>query len=325
MTPIWIVLAGLAALVVGAELLVRGGTHLAARLGVSPMVIGVTVVSLGTSAPELAIGIDAAATGNGSLALGNIAGTNTLNLLLILGIAALIRPLTLRSHAIRLDLPAMVAAAVILLLLALDGAVSRADGVVLVILGVVYTAVVVAAARRESRAIRAEFAREFGERPVPPEGARARAIRAAVALVAGIGIIVLGADWLVDGAVELATGFGVPVSVIGLTIVAIGTSAPELATAIVATIRRERDIAVGNLLGSSVYNILIVFGIAALVPDGGIDVDRDLVAVDLPVMVAATIACIPVFLTGRRMQRIEGGVFVAAYLVYLSSLLLLRT
>lgn len=325
MTPIWIVLAGLAALVVGAELLVRGGTHLAARLGVSPMVIGVTVVSLGTSAPELAIGIDAAATGNGSLALGNIAGTNTLNLLLILGIAALIRPLTLRSHAIRLDLPAMVAAAVILLLLAVDGAVSRADGVVLVILGVVYTAVVVAAARRESRAIRAEFAREFGERPVPPEGARARAIRAAVALVAGIGIIVLGADWLVDGAVELATGFGVPVSVIGLTIVAIGTSAPELATAIVATIRRERDIAVGNLLGSSVYNILIVFGIAALVPDGGIDVDRDLVAVDLPVMVAATIACIPVFLTGRRMQRIEGGVFVAAYLVYLSSLLLLRT
>ncbi|MGR0219962.1 calcium/sodium antiporter [Agromyces sp. ZXT2-6] len=325
MTSIWIVLAGLVALVAGAELVVRGGTHLAARLGVSPMVIGVTVVSLGTSAPELAIGIDAAATGNGSLALGNIVGTNSLNLLLVLGIAALIRPLTLRSHAIRLDLPAMVTAAVILLLLAVDGVVSRADGVVLVILGVIYTAVVVAAARRESLAIRAEFAREFGERRMPPEATRARAIRATAALLAGIGIIVLGADWLVDGAVDLAMGFGVPVSVIGLTIVAIGTSAPELATAIVATIRRERDIAVGNLLGSSVYNILIVFGIAALLPESGIGVDRDLLAIDLPVMAAATIACVPVFLTGRRMQRIEGGVFVGAYLVYLASLLLLRT
>ncbi|MGR2751888.1 calcium/sodium antiporter [Agromyces arachidis] len=324
MTPIWIVLAGLVALVIGAELLVRGGTHLAARLGVSPMVIGVTVVSLGTSAPELAIGIDAAAKGTGSLALGNIAGTNTLNLLLIMGIAALIRPLTLRSHAIRIDLPAMVAAAVILLLLTLDGLVTRADGVVLLILGAAYTAVVVEAARRESRAIRAEFAREFAEPRLPAAATRARAVRAAIGLVAGIAGVVVGADWLVYGAVELAAGFGVPVAVIGLTVVAIGTSAPELATAIVATIRRERDIAVGNLLGSSVYNILLVFGVTAVVPSSGIVVDPELIAIDLPVMAAATIACVPVFLTGRRMQRIEGGVFVVAYLAYLTSVVVLR-
>ncbi|MRX44683.1 calcium/sodium antiporter [Agromyces kandeliae] len=319
-----LLVAGLLALVGGAELLVRGGTRLAARLGVSPMVIGVTVVSLGTSAPELAIGIDAAAQGSGSLALGNIVGTNTLNVLLILGIAALIRPLTLRSHAIRLDLPAMVVAAVTLLLLCADGVVTRFDGALLVMLGIVYTVTIVRAARREGLAARAEFAREFGEPRARVAAARTRAVRDAVQLVVGIGIVVLGADWLVSGAVAMAEGFGIPVSVIGLTIVAIGTSSPELVTAIVATIRRERDIAVGNLLGSTVFNILFIFGITSLVPADGIGVDPGILAIDLPVMVAATIACIPVFLTGRRMQRVEGAVFVVAYLAYLASLLLFR-
>ncbi|MFC9918660.1 calcium/sodium antiporter [Agromyces binzhouensis] len=320
-----LLVGGLLALVGGAELLVRGGTRLAARLGVSPMVIGVTVVSLGTSAPELAIGIDAAAQGTGSLALGNIVGTNTLNVLLILGIAALIRPLTLRSHAIRLDLPAMVVAAATLLLLCADGVVTRFDGALLVLLGIVYTVIIVRAAHREGLAARAEFAREFGAPRARAAGEPTRTVRDAVQLVAGIGIVVLGADWLVSGAVELAAGFGVPVSVIGLTIVAIGTSSPELVTAIVATIRRERDIAVGNLLGSSVFNILFIFGITSLIPADGIGVDRGILTIDLPVMVGATIACIPVFLTGRRMQRVEGAVFVVAYLAYLTSLLLFRT
>jgi cation:H+ antiporter len=244
--------------------------------------------------------------------------------LLILGIAALIRPLTLRSHAIRLDLPAMVAAALVLLLLCADGVVTRFDGALLILLGVVYTALIVRAARREGLAARAEFAREFGEPRARVAAARRHAVRDAVQLVAGIGIVVVGAAGLVNGAVALAEGFGIPVSVIGLTIVAIGTSSPELVTAIVATIRRERDIAVGNLLGSSVFNILFVFGITSLVPAEGIPVDRGILTVDLPVMVAATIACIPVFLTGRRMQRIEGAAFVVAYLVYLTSLLVLR-
>jgi len=319
-----LVVVGLLALIVGAELLVRSGTRLAARLGISPMVIGVTVVSIGTSAPELAIGIDAAAQGSGSLALGNIVGTNTLNVLLILGIAALIRPLTLRSHAIRLDLPAMVVAAVTLLLLCADGLVTRFDGALLLVLGIVYTVLIVRAARREGLAARAEFAREFGEPRAPVATTRARTALDAVQLVGGIAIVVVGADWLVDGAVGLAAGFGVPISIIGLTIVAIGTSSPELVTAIVATIRRERDIAVGNLLGSTVFNILFIFGITSLVPPDGIGVDREILAIDLPVMVAATIACIPVFLTGRRMQRVEGAVFVVAYLVYLATLLLFR-
>lgn len=325
MTAFWVFLVGLLATIGGAELLVRGGTRLAARLGISPMVIGVTIVSLGTSTPELAIGIDAALQGSGSLALGNIAGTNTLNLLLILGLAAVIRPITLRSQVIRLDLPIMVAAAMALFLLALDGVVTRVDGAILIALGLLYSIVIVRAAHRETVAARVEFAREFGEPRVRAESSKGRTIRDVVRLVAGIGVIVVGADWLVTGAVDLARGFGVSEAIIGLTIVAIGTSAPELVTAIVASLRREPDIAVGNLIGSSVYNIVFIFGVTSLVPSGGINVDAGLIAIDLPVMLAATVACIPVFVTGSRMRRIEGVVFVVAYLIYLGTLVFLRT
>lgn len=325
MTGFWIFLVGLVATIGGAELLVRGGTRLAARLGISPMVIGVTVVSLGTSTPELAIGIDAALQGSGSLALGNIAGTNTLNLLLILGLAALIRPLTLSSQVIRLDLPIMVAAAIALLLLALDGVVTRVDGGVLIALGLVYSVVTVRTAHRETVAARVEFAREFDEPRIRVVSSKGRTIRNVVWLVAGIGVIVVGADWLVTGAVDLARGFGVSEALIGLTVVAIGTSAPELVTAIVATLRREPDIAVGNLIGSSVYNIVFIFGVTSLIPSGGIHVDPELIAIDLPVMVAATVACVPVFLTGSRMRRLEGVAFVVSYVVYLGTLVFLRT
>ncbi|WP_248305668.1 calcium/sodium antiporter [Agromyces sp. H66] len=325
MTGFWVFLVGLLATIGGAELLVRGGTRLAARLGISPMVIGVTVVSLGTSIPELAIGIDAALRGSGSLALGNIAGTNTLNLLLILGLAAVVQPLTLRSQVIRLDLPIMVAAAVALLLVALDGVVTRLDGAALIALGLLYSVLIVRAAHHESVATRVEFAREFGEPRIRAVSAKGRTVRDVIWLVAGIGVIVVGADWLVNGAVDLARGFGVSEALIGLTIVAIGTSAPELVTAIVATIRRERDIAVGNLIGSSVYNIVFIFGVTSMVASDGVRVEPELIAIDLPVMVAATVACIPVFITGSRMRRLEGAAFVVAYVVYLGTLVFLRT
>ncbi|WP_229662312.1 calcium/sodium antiporter [Agromyces bauzanensis] len=325
MTGFWLFLVGLLATIGGAELLVRGGTRLAARLGISPMVIGVTVVSLGTSTPELAIGIDAALQGSSSLALGNIAGTNTLNLLLILGLAAVVQPLTLRSQAIRLDLPIMVAAAAALFLVALDGVVTRLDGGALIALGLLYSVLIVRAAHRETVATRVEFAREFGEPRIRAVSAKRRTVRDVIWLVAGIGVIVVGANWLVNGAVDLARGFGVSDAFIGLTVVAIGTSAPELVTAIVATIRRERDIAVGNLIGSSVFNIVFIFGVTSLIPSDGIRVDPEIIAIDLPVMVAATVACIPVFLTGNRMRRLEGAAFVAAYVVYLGTLVFLRT
>ncbi len=315
---------GLLALVGGAELVVRGGSRVAARFGISPIVIGVTVVALGTSAPELAIGIGAALRGSGSLAVGNIAGTNVLNLLFILGLVALLRPVELRSQTLRLDLPMIVGAALLLWLLAADGRITRLDGAVLVLFGVVYTVLVVRLARRESAAVRAEFVAEYGvtKRQTGPVW---HLLRDAAWLVIGIAVIVVGANWLVEGATGIARTLGLSEAFIGLTVVAIGTSAPELATAIVATLRKEHDIAVGNLLGSSVYNILFILGVTALVPAGGIAVERPLVVIDIPVMVAAAIACVPVFITGHRIRRIEGAAFVVAYLAYLAYLLIARS
>lgn len=316
---------GLAALVVGAELVVRGGAQFASHLGISPLTVGITVVALGTSAPELAVGIDAALRGAGPLAVGNIAGTNTVNILFILGLSALIDPLKLRPQTVGFDLPMIVVASLLLVAMAWDGVLSRSDGAIMVGGGVAYTAAVLWLARRQRPAVQAEFAddlmQEFGVRPLD----RSQFARAAVKLAAGIAIIVLGADWLVDGSVGVARLWGVSEAFIGLTIVAIGTSAPELVTAIISTIRKERDIAVGNLIGSSVYNILAILGLTALAPATGVRVTPELIRVDIPVMVAAGFACVPVFLTGNRITRIEGALFVAAYLAYLSYLIVART
>jgi cation:H+ antiporter len=315
---------GLLALIGGAELVVRSGSRLAARFGISPMVIGVTVVAVGTSAPELAIGIEAALRGSGSLAVGNIAGTNTLNVLFILGLLALQQPVRLQSQTLKFDLPTIVGASALMWILASDGLLTGLDGGLLLLTGVVYTVLIVRAARREAAIVRTEFAREYGitKREI---ASTAQLVRDVLWLIAGLAVIVVGAGWLVDGAVGVARGFGVSEAVIGLTIVAIGTSAPELVTAIVATLRKERDIALGNLLGSTVYNIVFILGAVALVPAEGIPVEAPLIAIDIPVMLAATIACIPVFLTGSRIRRLEGFAFIAAYLVYLTYLLVART
>ena len=321
--PVLLALLGLILLVSGAELLVRGGVQLAARLGVPPIIIGLTIVAVGTSTPELAVGVSAALQGSGSLAVGNIAGTNVVNLLLILGLSALIRPLALELQTLRHDLPVMAAAAVALLLLAWDGTISRAEGSVMVLAGLAYTGAVVFWARRESRAVKADFAREY---EAPPRWRISRETAwSAASLVGGIATVVVGADWLVDGAGEVARRLGVSDTVIGLTIVALGTSAPELVTTIVSTLRQARDIAIGNLLGSSVYNILIILGVTAIVPPAGLEIDPALVRIDIPVMLAATLACIPIFLSGRRVSRVEGGILVAAYVAYISYILVART
>lgn len=325
MSAIALFVAGLVTLIAGAEALVRGGAGLAARLGISPMIIGATIIALGTSAPELAIGIDAAIRGSGSLAIGNIAGTNTVNLLLILGVTALAQPLPLRSQVIRLDLPMIVLASALLLVFALDGRYTIFDGVALITVGLVYTTFIVRAARRETMDSR-QRQRDHEPTGQPTRGdSRGRLLLQLLGLLAGIVAVVVGAGWLVDGAVEIALALGVSEGLIGLTIVALGTSAPELVTAVVATVRRQREIALGNLLGSSVYNIVLIFAITVLVTQDGIAVDPVLVMIDLPVMLLAAIACIPVFLTGRRIGRVEGAMFVGAYLAYLASLILLRT
>lgn len=313
---------GLAALVVGAELLVRAGSRLSALIGIPPILIGLTVVAIGTSTPELAVGIDAALQGKGSLAVGNIAGTNIFNILFILGLSAAFLPLAMEMRTLRFDLPVMTVAACALLAMAWDGILTRVEGAILVGAAIIYTAAVIGWARRESRAVRLDFAKEYA---IPASSRESGKVASNLAgLGIGIVVIVLGAEWLVDGAVELARIMGVSDAFIGLTVVAIGTSAPELVTTVISTLRQERDIAVGNLLGSSIYNILLILGITTLVQSQGIEVEPVLIYVDLPVMVATTIACVPIFISGRRITRLEGMVFVGAYIAYLTYLIASR-
>lgn len=322
MPPLIGFLVGLIVVIAGAEVLLRSGASLAARFGVPPIVIGLTVVSVGTSAPELAVGITAGLQGEGEIAIGNIAGTNIINLLLILGLSALLRPLRLRIATLRLDLPLMIGAAALLLLLALDLHLSQLDGLILVIAAAVYTVLVLRIVRAGPEEDRAELEAETG---ATGRGGRLAAAVDAVLLTVSIAVVVVGANWLVDGAVGIALLLGVSEAFIGLTIVAIGTSAPELFTTLIGTIRGNRDIAVGNLIGSSVYNIGAILGIATLVVPGGIPVPEPILRFDLPLMTAVAVLCAPVFLTGRQVSRWEGGAFVAGYLAYLAFLIVTRT
>jgi cation:H+ antiporter len=312
-------LGGLVVIVVGAELVLRGAARLAALLGVPPILIGLTVVAVGTSAPELAVGIAAAYGGRGPLAVANIAGTNLVNILLILGVSAAIRPLPLQLSSIRLDVPVMIASAIALFLMAWDGALSRAEGGVLILAAVAYVVVLIRVARRESRAVRREYTAEYGQRPPPRRRTWVVRARYGALLVVGIALTVLGADLLVAGAVDLAVAWGVSEVIIGLTIVAIGTSAPELATTVVATLRDKRDVAVGNLIGSSITNILVILGFTCLAVPGGVDVSRDVLWVDIPLAAAVAIVCLPVFRSDHMVSRREGLAFVACYLTYLGT------
>jgi cation:H+ antiporter len=315
--------AGLALLAGGAELLVRAASRLASSLGVTPMFLGLTVVTVGTTMPELAIGVTAAWQGSGSLAVGNIAGTNLFNILFILGLSAALNPIALHKRDLRLNSPAIVAASGLMALLASDGALTRSDGGVLIAAAVLYTGLLLRVARAEPVAVRAEFRHLYAEHPPVKKTLRARILEA-LALAAGIALTLVGASFLVDGAVALARGMGISEAVIGLTIVAVGTSAPELATAVMATLRDERDVAVGNLIGSSVYNILVILGLTCAISPLPLAVERDLLLLDIPLLVAVAVLCAVVFFTGRRVSRGEGALFVALYLVYLAWLVLYR-
>jgi cation:H+ antiporter len=315
-----LVVVGLAALVGGADLLVRAGSALAARLGIRPMIVGLTVVSIGTSVPELAVGIDAALSGSPGLAVGNIVGTNLVNLLLILGLSAAIVPIALARATLRFDLPAMTLAALLLFLLSLDGDLSTVDGVILLLGGAVYTALLVRLSRREANNVDRERATAAG-----PSRPGQRPWPLVLRLLAGLVAVVVGAELLVDGAVRAARSLSLSEAVIGLTVVAIGTSAPELVTTVVSTVRGDRDLAIGNLLGSSIYNIGVVLGLTVVVASPSLPVPDDVLAADLVLLVAATAAAVPVFLTGARISRIEGALLVATYVGYLTWLLVART
>lgn len=331
--------AGLAALVMGASLLVRGASSLAASFGVSPLVIGLTVVAFGTSAPEIAVSVGAVANGQDDLAVGNVVGSNIFNILAILGLSALIVPLSVNRQLIRQEVPIMVGVSLLLVLLCLDGSIGLFDSALLLSLLFAYTGLLIVQSRREhAREIRAA-AMMAGETPAAADGSVAAETATAsstadapqkdslpkqiVLILAGLAGLVLGSEWLVDAAVAFARALGVSELVIGLTIVAAGTSLPEVAASVTAALKGERDMAVGNVVGSNIFNILGCLGISGLVAGGsGLTVTASVQSFDIWVMMATALACIPVFMSAREISRWEGLFFLLYYAVYTAYLIL---
>jgi cation:H+ antiporter len=317
---IFLMIVGLGLLVVGAEALVRGASRLAAAFGISPLVIGLTVVAFGTSSPEMAVSVMSASAGQADLALGNVVGSNIFNVLFILGISALITPLLVSRQLIRLDVPIMIGVSVLLLLLTLDGNISFLDGILLFAGIIAYTGFQIFQARREKRA-----ADTAGEDVIEKPTTASQWFINIGFVIGGLVLLVLGSNWLVDGAIFIAQSLGVSELVIGLTIVAAGTSLPEVATSIIASIRGQRDIAVGNVVGSNIFNILAVLGLSSIVSADGINVAASALRFDIPVMIAVALACLPIFFTGRVIARWEGFVFLVYYVVYTVYLILAAT
>lgn len=309
---------GLVALVGGAEIFVRGASRLAIAVGISPLVIGLTVVAYGTSAPELAVSVQSVLAGNGDISLGNVVGSNIANILLILGASALMSPLIVAQQLVRLDVPIMIGVSIIVFLFSQSGAILPWQGMLLLSGVVLYTIFLIVQSRRETKAIQAQYEQEFDEKP--PRTAVDRLVTIGFVIV-GAALLVLGSNWLVSSATALAEYFGVSQIVIGLTVVAVGTSLPELATSVVASLRGERDIAVGNVVGSNLFNLLMVLGAASTISVGGMKVPAQSLAIDLPIMVGVALLCLPIFVRGE-IPRWVGGLFLGYYVAYTTFLFL---
>ena len=331
MFHLFLFVAGLVGLVLGANLLVRGASNLALSFGISPLVVGLTIVALGTSAPEIAVSVASVLEGKTDMAVGNVVGSNIFNVLFILGLSALIVPLVVHRQLIRQEVPIMFALTLLLTVLVMDGQLQAWEGGVLVVLLVVYTTFLVVQSRRETQVGLAEVTASSPsvsepetELQPPPPGAWDAKLPAQLALMAvGLAFLVLGSDWLVGAAVVFAKALGVSDVVIALTIVAAGTSMPEVATSIAAALKGERDIAVGNVVGSCIFNILGCLGISGLIAGGeGLVVAPSLLAFDIWVMLAVALACLPMFITGGEIARWEGAVFAGYYVAYVSYLIL---
>lgn len=325
-----LLIGGIVLLVGGGEALVRGAASLGRTVGLSSLIIGLTVVSSATSAPELAVSIGAALSGSPGLAVGNVVGSNIANILFVLGLTAVFGTLSVRRQLIRADIPVMIVLSVLALLLAMDGALSTADGSLLLFLFLVYlVGIILYARRRMAKGQEPDLAVE--EAVGPAGGGLMQRLRATtggsvavdVVLVAfGLGLLVAGAQMLVTGATNIATALGISELIVGLTVVAVGTSLPELATSVIAALRGERDMAVGNLVGSNIFNIGAVLGLTALISPEGIAVDRAAVVFDLPVMVAVALVLLPLAFTGQAIARWEGYLLVTLYIAYVVYLVL---
>ena len=301
------IVLGLVLLYVGGELLVRGSVAVAAALGMSPLLIGITLVGFGTSTPELVTSIDAALRGLPGIAVGNVVGSNIANILLILGLGAVIAPIAFTQRALSRDVFVVALSGIAVLALAAVGEVGRVAGIALVLALAAYLAL--AQAQERTRGRTAAAATVAAATVVNPW------LSLLVAVV-GIAIVVAGAHLLVDGAVELAAFFGVSDTVVGLTVVAVGTSLPELATTVTAALRRQGDVALGNILGSCIFNVFGILGVTAIVQP--LIVPEVIFRFDAWVLLATTLLLVVFAVTGRRLSRTEGIVFVAAYAAYVA-------
>lgn len=310
--------AGLILLIGGAELLVRGASELAGRLGMTPLVIGLTVVAFGTSAPELAISLQSGIAGEDALLLGNVIGSNIFNILFILGISAILIPLVVSKNLIKLDVPLMIGASIMLYFFAWDGVISRIEGGILFVSLLSYIGYLVYDARRQ-------YHTKSKEKNAQVEASSRYWVWDILFVLFGFILLVVGARWLVNGAVTFAEYLGVSSLVVGLTIVAAGTSLPEIATSVLASIKGERDLAVGNIVGSNLFNIMCIVGLTAIVLPDGITVQPGVVGFDIPVMIAASIVCLPIFITGKLISRLEGIFFLGYYISFTVYLILTAT
>ena len=307
-------IAGIVLLISGAELLVRGASRLAVAVGITPLVVGLTVVAFGTGSPELAVGVQASLAGKSDITVGNIVGSNIFNVLFILGISAIVAPLIVSQQLVRLDVPLMIVVSLALLLKAMDGVIARNEGFILLAAGVAYTWLLIRISKRETAKIHSEYEQAYGH---PEEiDSPGHWFVHLLLIIAGFALLVIGSEWLVDGAVTIASAMGVSELVISLTIIAAGTSLPEVATSIIAGLRGERDIAVGNVVGSNLFNILVVVGAAGMVSRDGLLVAAPAVNFDIPVMVAAAVLCLPIFFLNYRIGRWEGALFLGYYIFY---------
>jgi len=326
-------LGGFVLLVAGAEALVRGAASLALRLGVSALVVGLTIVACGTSAPEMAVSVMSALDGKADIAVGNVVGSNIFNIAVILGLAAVICPIVCHASFIRRETPLMIVVCALVPLLAwlgarfagsgaadgFDGLMTRPAGALLVALGVGYTWLLYWLSKRENAKVAAEFEAGVAPGETADEAKRRPVWADLLYILAGVALLVGGSKLLVDGAITVARRFGVSDLVIGLTIVAGGTSLPELATSVVAALRKQPDIAVGNVVGSNIFNVLFILGVTALISPVG--VSHDVMVRDVPVMLAVAALSLPLMATGKKITRIEGGLLFAAYGGYLAGLL----
>ena len=307
-------ICGLVLLILGADFLVKYCSNIASALKIPPLVIGLTIVAFGTSAPELAVGIKSSLDGSSSMVMGNVVGSNIFNVLFILGVAALISPLVVTQQLVKFDTPLMVVLSIAVFLLAMDHKVSQIEGIVLVAVLITYILFLL----KQARKMKEEKTEDESE-------VQFHWVKNITLTLVGLGLLVFGSELFIDNLVKVARSLNVSEEIIGLTLVAAGTSLPELVTSIMAVIKGQVDIAVGNVVGSNIFNLLGVLGLSCAVNSNGCDVTAAMVSFDIPLMIAVSVACLPIFFTGNRINRVEGALFMSVYIAYTTYLILLSS